>query len=62
MEMKLNDEAEYGRCTCGAALIPIWDAWWEDDKHIRGVSCFRCPECLHDFPAPPDYDTIIEVR
>lgn len=59
--MNDEDEVGFGRCTCGATLIPIWDTWWEDDKHIRGVSCFRCPECLHDFPAPPDFDTIIEV-
>lgn len=31
------DDSKFGRCTCGAALIPIWDDWWDDNKHINFV-------------------------
>ena len=57
-----NDDVKFGRCSCGAALIPIWNDWWDDNKHIRGIDCFCCPECLQDYPAPPDFDTILETR
>lgn len=57
-----DKDAKFGRCTCGAALIPIWDDWWDDNKHIKGISVFRCPECLSDFPAPPDFDIVLETR
>ena len=56
------DDVQFGRCNCGAALIPIWNDWWDDNKHIRGIDCFRCPECLQDSPASPDFDTILETR
>ena len=57
-----NDDAKFGRCSCGAALIPIWNDWWDDNKHIRGIDCFRCPECLQDSPASPDFDIILETH
>ena len=61
--MSETDEIpRFGRCSCGEELIPIWDDWWDDNKHIRGISCFRCPACLRDHPAPPDYDVILETR
>ena len=33
-----DEDAKFGKCTCGAALIPIWDDWWDDNKHIKGIS------------------------
>lgn len=57
-----EDFPEFGQCYCGANLIPIWDEWWDGDKKIRGVSVFRCPSCLRDHPAPPDFDRVIERR
>lgn len=56
------DDSKFGRCDCGEELVPIWDTWWDDNKHIRGISCFRCPSCLQDYPAPPDFDVILETR
>lgn len=57
-----NDDAKFESCSCGATLIPIWNDWWDGNKHIRGIDCFRCPECLQDYPAPSDFDTILETR
>lgn len=57
-----NDDAKFENCNCGATLIPIWNDWWDGNKHIKGIDYFRCPECLQDYPATPDFDTILETR
>ena len=54
--------ASFGLCNCGEELIPIWNDWWDDNKHIKGIDCLRCPYCLRDYPAPPDFDIILEIR
>ena len=32
-----NEDVKFERCSCGATLIPIWNDWWDGDKHIKGI-------------------------
>lgn len=53
---------DFGKCSeCGGRLIPIWNTWISENKKIHGIDVLRCKDCCQDYPAPSDYDEVVEL-
>ena len=52
---------DFGRCSCGGCLVPVWNVWIDGDKKIRGIDFLCCEECFRNYPAPSEYDEVVAL-
>ena len=52
----------WGTCDCGGNLVPVFNTWESDGKIIKGIDVLRCTSCHRDYPAPPDYDEVVNIK